>query len=78
MENRDENCYVRLLRDLQIHPTMRSSYIDGTSVGLSRVPLGPSFTDILNGSCEEREREYVHVCAQLKGPLSTKELLEQV
>ena len=34
----------------QIHPIVRSSYMDGTRAGLSRVPLGPEFTDMLNGS----------------------------
>ena len=36
---------------LQMQPTILSSYIDGTRVGFSRVPLGPDCTDMLNGSC---------------------------
>ena len=44
---------------LHMHPTMRSSNMEGTRVGVSRVPLGPAFTDMLNGSCDKRVSECV-------------------
>ena len=38
-----------------MHPTIRSSNIEGTSVGLSLVPHAPVFTDMLKGSLVRKE-----------------------
>ena len=38
------------MADSQMHPTILSSYMEGTTLGLSFVPHGPVFSFMLNGS----------------------------
>ena len=43
--------------NLQTHPMIRSSYIEGTNVGASRVPAAPLVMFMLNGSWERNEKK---------------------